>query len=156
MDKLIKITGGSPANGKILTSDAAGLATWKSNLGVPIGVIVMWSGSIGSIPSGWALCDGNNGTPDLRGRFIVGYHSGDSDYNAIGKTGGEKRHTLTIAEMPAHTHDSKYNAWGPGERGDSEDTAYWNVTWTATTSVGGNQPHENRPPYYALAYIMKL
>jgi len=67
---------------------------------VPRGVIVMWSGSIATIPSGWALCDGANGTPDLRDRFVVGAGSSYS----VGATGGENIHTLTVAEMPSHNH----------------------------------------------------
>jgi len=71
---------------------------------LPRGTIIMWSGSVAQIPSGWALCDGKNGTPDLRGRFIVGYDAADSDYAAIGSTGGEKKHTLTKEELPPHGH----------------------------------------------------
>lgn len=67
---------------------------------VSAGVITMWSGSIGSIPVGWFLCDGTNGTPDLRDRFIVG---AGSTY-AVAATGGANTVTLTQAETPAHTH----------------------------------------------------
>jgi hypothetical protein len=56
---------------------------------IPAGLIVMWSGIVA--PSGWALCDGGGGRPDLRGRFIVGYNSGDTDYDLIGETGGSKQ-----------------------------------------------------------------
>jgi microcystin-dependent protein len=69
---------------------------------VPSGAILMWSGE--TPPVGWALCDGTNGTPDLRGRFIVGYDPSDPDYNATGLTGGEKSHTLSQTEMPGHVH----------------------------------------------------
>jgi microcystin-dependent protein len=120
--------------------------------GIPSGVIVMWSGSIASIPSGWALCDGTNGTPDLRDRFIVG---AGSSYNP-GDTGGENVHTLTIDEMPRHRHTvttTGYSWTGSGyiTVGDNP----W-PEFGATNYEGGGQPHENRPPYYALAYIMKL
>ncbi len=120
--------------------------------GIPSGVIVMWSGAIGDIPSGWVLCNGSNGTPDLRDRFIVG---AGNEYS-IGNTGGEKMHTLTIAEMPSHTHTGRFADQRDDSSGD--DTTY-HVNKGATTnsgSTGGNQPHENRPPYYALAFIMKL
>lgn len=72
--------------------------------GVPVGGVIMWSGEISEIPDGWALCDGTQNTPDLRGRFIVGYNSSDPDYNAIENTGGEKAHTLTVNELPGHNH----------------------------------------------------
>lgn len=67
---------------------------------IAAGIITMWSGSIGAIPSGWFLCDGTNGTPDLRDRFIVG---AGSTY-AVNATGGVNTVTLTQAETPAHTH----------------------------------------------------
>ena len=70
--------------------------------GVPGGIITMWSGSITDIPLGWALCDGSNGTPDLRDRFIVG---AGGDYN-VGNTGGANSVTLTVAQMPSHSHSS--------------------------------------------------
>lgn len=76
--------------------------------GIPSGLICMWSGS--EIPSGWNLCDGTNGTPDLRDRFIVG--SG-SEYT-IGETGGEKEHTLTTDEMPSHSHNLTYQVPASG------------------------------------------
>jgi len=117
---------------------------------IPPGTIVMWSGSVANIPQGWALCDGTNGTPDLRDRFIVGAGGG----YAVGATGGEAFHTLTVAEMPAHSHSVDYaNASGPfyWDKG----VGAWQNTGN-TGSTGGNQPHENRPPYYALCYIMKV
>ena len=67
---------------------------------VPSGIICMWSGESTAIPSGWHLCDGEEGTPDLRDRFIVG---AGSTYE-VGNTGGEATHTLTVNEMPSHNH----------------------------------------------------
>ena len=67
---------------------------------IPSGVILLWSGSVASIPSGWALCNGSSGTPDLRNRFVVG---AGSTY-AVGDTGGSATSTLTSSELPAHTH----------------------------------------------------
>lgn len=120
----------------------------------PRGVIVMWSGSV--IPAGWLLCDGQNGTPDLRGRFIVGQTSVDVEFNAIGKTGGEKEVRLTIEQMPAHNHT--YYApriIGNHPGGDSGyDRPNSAEQWT-TGSAGNSQAHNNLPPYYTLAFIMK-
>jgi microcystin-dependent protein len=147
---------------------------------VPAGVILLWSGSIASIPSGWNLCDGTNGTPDLRNRFVVA--AGDT--YAVGATGGSDGVTLTTDQMPAHTHtgttasDGSHNhtasildAWqgntvnnnGSGFMyvGQGSPNTYTTSTAGAhthsftTASTGGGASHENRPPYYALAYIMK-
>ena len=68
--------------------------------GVPVGGIIMWSGATNNIPSGWALCDGNNGTPNLQDKFIVG---AGSSY-AVAATGGSKDATLV-----SHTHNLLYN-----------------------------------------------
>jgi len=121
---------------------------------VPSGLIVMWSGSITAIPAGWALCDGGNGTPDLRDRFIVG---AGSSYNP-GVTGGENTHVLTINEIPAHTHT--YNQGSSLtmflRAGQNSPYTWQNHSTGSTGLTGGGQAHENRPPYYALAYIIKL
>ena len=124
-------------------------ATEIESNAVPSGCILLWYGSIATIPDGWVLCDGNNGTPDLRDRFIVG---AGNEY-AINNIGGENEHTLTISEMPSHSH-SNYNYIWHGES-DGLSGAYKSREPSTTGSVGGSQPHENRPPYYALAYIMK-
>lgn len=119
---------------------------------VPQGSIIPWYGSIGNIPNGFVLCDGTNGTPDLRDRFLVG-----AGYSyTLGNTGGENFHKITIDEMPKHTHgvpigNNYYDYGGPPDSGYSGTNGYLN-----STSAGGDKPHENRPPYYALYYIMKL
>ena len=146
---------------------------------VPAGVILLWSGSIASIPSGWNLCDGTNGTPDLRNRFVVA--AGDT--YAVGATGGADSVTLDASQMPAHTHTFSGStnttgahthtvAAGNSSGGSniittgnarSNDTSYTTSsagdhshTFSGTTaSTGGGGSHENRPPYYALAYIQK-
>ncbi len=138
----VTTTGNVIANAFI--GDGAGLT--GINAGIPAGGIIMWSGSIASIPSGWALCNGSNGTPNLQDRFIVG--AGGS--YSIGESGGEAAHTLTEAEMPAHTHPVQ----GTGSGGNLNGA---NTSGPATTgSTGGGLAHENRPPYYSLAYIMRL
>ena len=116
---------------------------------IPPGGIIEWSGAIVDIPTGWHLCDGTNGTPDLRDKFVVGAGSG----YAVGATGGAATVTLTIDQMPAHSHT--VGVAGAAGMIGGDDRAYMGGS-TNTSSVGGGQAHENRPPYYALAYIMKL
>ena len=67
---------------------------------IPVGGIIMWSGSVATIPNGWALCNGSNGTPDLRDKFVIGAGSTYSPSN----TGGAATVTLVEANLPAHTH----------------------------------------------------
>jgi microcystin-dependent protein len=152
-----------------------------TNAFVPRGIIVMWSGSIVTIPTGWAICDGTNTTPDLRNRFIVG---AGSTY-AVAGTGGSTTKTLTEANMPAHSHGGTtvgggghshtvsaiYNTGGPynglvlGQLNGWYGTATTNQgtstepnhTHTFTTDTkGSGTSFDIMPPYYALAYIMKL
>jgi len=135
-----------------------GGTTYQATLNqiIPTGVIMMWSGSIASVPSGWALCNGLNGTPNLQDRFIVG---AGSSYNP-NDTGGVASVTLTTAQMPAHSHNVSSRTYSSGGGGQGP----WPfVGGPATTggsismnTAGEDQPHENRPPYYALAYIIKL
>lgn len=128
---------------------------------VPIGGIIMWSGAIDQIPIGYALCNGQTVnqrvTPDLRGRFIVGAGGTPGTYN-VNDTGGANTVTLTIAQMPAHSHKSGNIVSNPGTRifnGLGAERMTSGNTYTGE-SIGNNQPHENRPPYYALAYIMRV
>ena len=120
------------------------------------GMIILWSGAADAIPSGFVLCDGNNSTPNLSGRFVVGYDASNSDYD-VNDTGGSESVTLTVNQIPAHTHNinlavrafyqepRNFGVGTDGSANNSEDTG----------STGGGQSHENRPPYYALCYIMK-
>lgn len=76
---------------------------------LPTGTIVMWNGS--TIPTGWLLCDGTNGTPDLRGRFVLGSGNGAGlTARKLADQGGEENHTLTVPEIPAHYHQY-YDVW---------------------------------------------
>lgn len=140
-------------------SDLVRLDTIQNSV-CPKGIISMWSGTIANIPTGWALCDGTNGTPNLSGKFIVGYNATDGDYNAIGNAGGEKQHTLTVNEIPAHAHNQQvYTAVNNGGRkpvGYANTLADLGDSGVSTLNTGGGQAHENRPPYYTLAYIIKL
>ncbi len=125
---------------------------------VPAGAILMWSGSIADIPKGWALCNGENGTPNLKDKFIVGASRDDGGTakttvkGAPLITGGEHQHTLTVAEMPSHRHSESGHAWA-GALGGVD--AVHRPENALTGSTGGDQPHENCPPFYALAFIMK-
>ncbi len=133
---------------------SAGYAYMAENvLSLPKGLIVMWSGTIADIPSGWRLCDGTNGTPDLRDKFIVGAGSA----YAVAATGGEAMHRLTEDEMPTHSHTYSKAKGDQGHAGGSGTSGQTVANSTDSTgSTGGGQPHNNLPPYYALAYIMKL
>jgi hypothetical protein len=138
----------------------------------PAGVIVLWSGSIGSIPSGWALCNGNNGTPDLRDRFVVG---AGSNY-AVNASGGSAdaivvshTHTATsVVTDPGHFHDNRgISQPGSGDfntrlsdvagtSGEATTTETTGITVATTNaSAGTSGTNANLPPYYALCYIQK-
>lgn len=144
------------------------------NASVPAGVIVMWSGETNAIPAGWALCDGQNNTPNLQGRFVVGY-SGSGDYGTVGNEGGSDQRTLSEANMPSHRHVLKGDDGGYVPAGsqaypkisvlDNENNLYSTDRGAFNTDAreqyiteltGGGQQFDNRPAYYVLAYIMKL
>lgn len=117
---------------------------------VPVGGIIIWSGSEATIPAGYLLCDGNNGTRDLRNLFVVG--AGDT--YAVTDSGGAATHTLTIDEMPAHTHSYLYGSNQNIEISTDKSHA---VDGSGTTgSTGGGSAHNNLPPYYALCYIQRV
>ncbi|MEG6551742.1 phage tail protein [Desulfocurvibacter africanus] len=124
---------------------------------LPIGGIIMWSGAIEAVPQGWALCDGQNGTPDLRDRFIVG--AGGS--YAVCSTGGSlvtQVRTLTTAQMPSHGHTcaaSSRDHEGSGSFGGNSGGGEFNLGTNASGSGQGHS-HDYAPPYYALCFIMKL
>lgn len=139
---------------------------------IPTGVITLWYGSLASIPAGWALCNGANGTPDLRDRFIVG--AGNA--YAVNATGGSANavvvsHTHTATSTvsdPGHSHS--YTTYASFQPQDGFTTSCWVGTANATTgsqvtgisvatsiaNAGVSGTNANLPPYYALAYIMKL
>lgn len=160
----------------------------------PSGGIVMWSGAVASIPTGWNLCDGTNGTPNLIDRFIVGSGTDSGDTHDIGDTGGDNDKTLAAANIPAHSHtfSGTTNSAGDHNHGNgeacdvtseamygtksgptvnrvdqsqSESKNQQAITETAgahthtvsgtTSSYGSGQAFDNRPAYYALAFIMK-
>lgn len=137
----------------------------------PIGTIVAWynaQNDLTQIPAGWALCNGTNGTPDLRGRFILSSNPANNQstnttlsQRIVGTSGGEENHMLTVNEMPSHHHTINTGS-GSGCTNPGMVT-YWNQCSAATSrdeniigSVGGSQAHNNMPPYYVLNYIMRI
>lgn len=101
----------------------------------PSGLICMWSGAVVAIPTGWNLCDGTNGTPDLRGKFILG---AGGDYGP-GDAGGEATHVLTEAEMPSHSHDVTVTGGSHGHTGSSGSAG--NHSHAGTAASGGGHTH---------------
>lgn len=128
-----------------------------SSAGMPIGAVIAYAGDIDSIPPGWHICDGTEGTPDLRGRFVLG----QSSRYRYGTSGGEATHKLTTNEMPSHKH-TIYSLTGDGSyhsmpTSDGRSNTTKNTLGSNTCSnTGGNQPHNNMPPYYVLYYIMRI
>ena len=123
------------------------------------GMIILWSGAADAIPSGFVLCDGNNNTPNLSGKFVVGYDASNGDYD-VNDTGGAENVTLSIAQIPNHKHTTSFDGhkFFPGD--GSTSVSYggaggYPATVFSMDNTGGGQSHENRPPYYALCYIMK-
>lgn len=179
------------------STNIATTAFVKSNLSsqqIPTGIIVMWSGSSSNIPIGWSLCNGQNGTPNLQGRFIIG----SSGSYTVGQMGGSSTVSLTVQEIPAHSHQMQ----GAGNHAHQFQSSYYqnqngelqefyngheNENYNEGTvggpfsiaqsdwrgpqgtlnmvgagdhihtiqNTGGSGQHENMPPYYVLAYIMK-
>lgn len=103
------------------------------NAPFPAGGIIMWSGPTGSIPSGWLLCDGNNGTPNLRDRFIVG--AGTS--YTVGATGGSATTTLEAANIPAHSHSFSGTTGAAGSHSHSINDPGHAHQYTRLTGGGG-------------------
>ena len=137
----------------------------------PKGGIILWSGTVANIPAGWALCNGQNGTPNLQDRFVVG---AGSDY-AVNVTGGATTHVHGTSTIYAKIGMGWMNPGGNyimyEQRGGLPTTATitnndiaggWSVKNGITgqlggTSISGNvDSSSNLPPYYALCYIMKL
>jgi hypothetical protein len=130
---------------------------------LPAGVIVMWSGPLDAVPAGWALCDGNDGTPDLRNRFVLGV--GAAEY--LGSTGGSRAHKHRAGN---HIHQidppslrlrpvygySGYRGTGTRSRSYAlpEQTFNWRSFKSGPTTVIPDSV-SHLPPYYKIAFIMK-
>lgn len=126
--------------------------TAASTAAFPSGGIVLWSGSIASIPSGWLLCNGASGTPDLRDRFIVG---AGSTY-AVAATGGANSNTLSIANLPAHTHTGSgtssiqdTNHVHSGTTGDNSVGHTHGFSASGTSGGAGAHSHSINDPSHA-------
>ena len=136
--------------------------------GIPQGGIIMWSGATSTIPSGWALCDGNSGNPingitipDLRNKFIVGADNstGDTAYPnvSVGATGGQ-----ADAIVPNHTHPTSIDG-GHVIPATAQTTFSYGGAGTYSSTIfsmsnpanGESVTNKNLPPYFALAYIIK-
>ena len=142
----------------------------------PIGSIILWYGAVGDIPTGWSLCNGQTvgayTTPDLRERFVVGAGGDNSTVTgsgySVGDTGGVNEVTLTTNQMPVHNHShslsgsnkslidsNKVFQYG-GDAVGAHGYSNGNVSISGSiNNTGGGAAHENRPPYYALCYIMR-
>jgi len=160
------VTAPTPTTGDNSTKVAT--TAFVQGASIPSGGIIIWSGSAAAIPSGWYLCNGSNGTPDLRNRFIVG---AGSTY-AVGATGGSAdaivvshTHNATVTD-PGHSHNftvsssfntsnvvmSKLSNTNTSTFSTDSNTTGISVGISTTGSSGTNA---NLPPYYALCYIMK-
>lgn len=207
-----------------ITSSVGNISLVMSQLGLlpPVGSISNYAGSIS--PTGYLLCDGSAisrtlyhqlflviGTtygsgdgintfniPNLKGKFVVGFDTNQTEFNNLSETGGSKTHTLTVSEIPSHNHNGltqssgshTHNITDPGhthsyinqpnvqntDNAFATESAADNVNVTQTTgtsttgitinsngihnhiidSQGGNQPHNNLPPYFVLNYIIKI
>lgn len=116
---------------------------------VPLGGIISFAGAVLSIPAGWQLCDGTNGTPDLRNKFVPG--AGDT--YAVDETGGTVDHANSMFDI-FHEH-------GPGAVIDTTNTGIgeaWDGTEPSAAgfAVIAVTPSDNVPPFYALAYIQRM
>jgi hypothetical protein len=147
-----------------------GVANTSTGTTIPTGMISLWYGSIGSVPLGWYLCDGTNGTPDLRDKFVVG---AGSTYS-VAATGGatdaivvSHNHTATsVVTDPTHSHGftgSVYVSQGTTGGASAQAPTTLNTSAVSTgitvattnTAAGVSGTNANLPPYYALAYVMK-
>jgi len=170
----------NPVTNTLTATNFAGSGTGLTGIEAFVtGMIILWSGAANAIPSGFVLCNGSNSTPDLRNRFVVG--AGDS--YSVNNTGGSQEVTLSTSQLPSHNHSASSSVNDPGHfhsyidqyvvinngyrpwPANNNDCAQRNInTGSQTTGIsvsttigntGSGSAIENRPPYYALCYIMK-
>ncbi len=137
---------------QIATTAFVQAAIQAASATVPIGGIIMWSGSALNIPHGWELCNGSGGTPNLLDRFVLG---AGGNY-VVGEVGGEATHTLTVAEMPNHVHEILNMPVSATDSGGGHYNRWAGNTTRTTAGTGGDEAHNNMPPYYALAFIIRI
>ena len=151
---------------------------WALSAGTPVGVIQDFAGPIANIPNGFLLCDGsvvsrstyanlfaaigtlwNTGGESgsvfrlpPAGRVSVGYDSTQTEFNTVGKMGGEKTHTLTTSEMPSHVHEVQADVGGGTGHSGASGTVGAGYN---TEAAGGDQPHNNLQPYGVMLKIIK-
>ena len=204
----LKVNGSGEVEGALTVTETLTANTLAGYGTIPVGGIIMWSGT--NVPDGWALCNGQTltgyKTPDLRGRFIVGYGANGNNLPAnvwdnsyatpgdlsqkgatLGNIGGELAHTLSTAELPAHKHDKgtlttnvtgehshSHNGFRKVDNGNDKEVKsreklddatdyggnsagdHSHIISGDTGNAGGGAAHENRPPYYVLAFIMRV
>jgi hypothetical protein len=190
----LELDGSTGTAGQVLVSNGTATPTWGNAF--VTGMIMLWSGSTGSVPSGWRLCDGGGGTPDLRNRFVVGAgstyavdatggsanavvvshsHGASTTVNTktglngtltlLNRGGSSGAQSLMRARSGSVTYASSgqgnYGTGWEGEGGSNSSKATFTLNHnhsasTSVTSAGSSGTNKNLPPYYALAYIMKL
>lgn len=121
--------------------------------GVPSGGIIVWPGSIATIPSGYVICDGNNLTPNFTDKFVAHADADAAGTKNVGDTGGENTHVLSEAELFPHTHTCAEAHISTSVR--TEAAATKTAGASTSGSTGSGTAHENRPPYAAYAFVMK-
>ncbi len=157
----VSMNGGLTVTGDLKVKDSNSISGPGT---IPLGGIIMWSGSKGNVPDGWKLCDGTDGTPDLRNRFILGAES----VNNTGATGGASEIKLSVDNLPSHRHEYFGDDQLQGKDGNtttevsrqcsgydatSKNAGDSRVYWSGKT--GGDKSFSIMPPYYKLAFIMR-
>ncbi len=184
----LTMDGATGSSGQFLTSGGSSATPTWTTITFPAsfttGMIILWSGSVASIPSGWALCNGASGTPNLRNKFILGAYS-DTVSAAYPNCPPHATGGYEDATLPSHTHAGTTNGGGSHNHtiphnlvqivssggnidrdnetqtkktisGQSTGSAANHTHSFTTNSSGTSATDKNIPPFYALAYIMKL
>jgi hypothetical protein len=144
-----------PGSNNIVLTDGNGNL---SSIQFPKGMIMIWTEGLNNIPEGWALCDGNNGTPNLTGKFLLGVNqtSDVSAFRTLKATGGSTK--ISVNQLPSHSHNVGFMALGvqPGIAGGLVDSV---GTWNPNSPIVSKSTGEGQdyyPPFVTVAYIMKL